>query len=107
MVSEPFELVVRLLRGVSLEFDEEEDPQAFPRRQFAAQVLVDPRTPFYTLPELSGHLRTFAGHQEANRAEMLRIGHPATSFAASPFLDLWLNKLYYTKVPIHGGMNGT
>ena len=87
-------------------FCEEEDPQAFPRRQFAAWVLADPCTPLYALPELALHLAAFAGHQATNRNELLRIGHPVTSFGPSPFLDLWLNKLYYVKVPIHENETG-
>lgn len=90
-----------------LEFCEQEDPQAFLRRQLVAEVLTDVCTPFYTLKELSKQLIGFATHQETGRAEFLRIGHPFTDFCASPFLDLWLNKLYYVKVPIKREATGT
>jgi hypothetical protein len=84
----------------------EVDPRAFPRRQFAAEVLADPTTPLYALSELARRLAEFTAHQEANREGLLGRGHPTTTFASSPFLDLWLNKLYYVKAPVHTGIFG-
>jgi len=84
----------------ALRFCETEDLAAYRQRVHAARVLANPFTPLYTLQELARLTASFLEHQEGNRDALLATGHPATNFGLSPWFDTFLNKLYYTKIPI-------
>ena len=84
----------------ALRFCEEEDIERLPSRSFMTEVFADLRTPLYTLDELEQLIARFIEHQEANQASLLETGHPQTAFAPSVWLDVFLNKLYFTKLPV-------
>lgn len=88
----------------ALRLCEEEDVERLPFRSFMTEVFADLRTPLYTLDELEHLIARFVGHQEVNQPSLLETGHPETAFAPSVWLDVFLNKLYFTKLPMHGRM---
>ncbi len=83
-----------------LGFLADEDLGALPTRIAVTDVLTDPRTPLYSHRELGRLLADFVAHQESTKDRLLRDGHATTAFARSPWLDVWLNKLYPIKMPI-------
>src|SRR5579864_1182360 len=84
----------------ALHFCETENLATYRQRSQAARVLADPITPLYSLQELTRLTAQFLDHQERNRDALISTGHPVTHFGLSAWFDTFLNKLYYTKVPI-------
>lgn len=77
---------------------ETEDLTAYRRRVLMAQKLTSSLMPLYTLDELGGLLSEFVEHLECNRDSLLDTGHAKMFFGRSRWLDLYLNKLYFTKL---------
>lgn len=70
-------------------------------RLITIEYLNLPGIPFHTLEELQTLTSSFISHleAEANKAHLIKTGHPARSFERSPWLESWLGKLYHTKLP--------
>lgn len=83
-----------------LAFFDGEELSTLPGRLAISAALADPRTPLYHRQELGSLLADFVTHQHSHQEALLRDGHAATAFARSPWLDVWLNKLYPIKIPV-------
>lgn len=94
------EALAFLAPEVALTVLERTDPATLARRCRLVGYLADPATPSVTLDELVVLLEAYAGHLERNHDALLTTGYPATSFAASPWLDWRLGLLSPTKVPV-------
>jgi hypothetical protein len=92
----------------AFECDRIEDPLGFlsgedlarlPTRMSVAEALDDPRIPLFAPRELGAIMAEFVAQQDAAGDGLLRDGHAPSAFARSPWLDVWLNKLYPVKIP--------
>jgi hypothetical protein len=92
--------LARMPPEYAIEFCETEDLLAYRRRDQIAHVLANTFTPLYSLDELGCLLSEFVHHQELNRRSLLSTGLPNTFFNLSPWVDVHLNKLYFTKLPV-------
>jgi hypothetical protein len=78
------------------------DLQQITQRVLAAEYLVRPETPLYSLQELSNHLRNFAVYLENHRQFLIDTGLPSRSYPDCRWLYLKLGRLYdvkQTKLP--------
>lgn len=58
------------------------------------QYLAHPEAPLYSLEELATTIEGFVAHQRQEHDALLRTGFPNAAYAASPWLELHLGKLY-------------
>lgn len=93
--------LARMPADVALTFVESEDLHAYPRRSAMAQYFASGKTPLLSLTELRQLLSEFVAHQHQNEDTLVATGHPTTHFGRSTWLDVRLNKLYFTKIPTH------
>ncbi len=84
----------------ALSIFEDEDLTRLATRVSAVEYLQSSFTPFYTLKELADLINKFISHLYQNRDHLIKTGFPETSFESSIWLDVRLNKLYYTKLPL-------
>lgn len=84
----------------ALEFCETEDLRLLDRRTRVAQCLGSGYAPLLSLDELGRVLSQFIEHQSENREVLVSTGIPKTHFQLIPWLDIHLNKLYFTKIPV-------
>ncbi len=76
------------------------DLQKLDQRNCAFHELGHPGLPFYSIDELLQLLRDFVAFLKANRAHLVKFGHPAQYFAPSMWLDALLGRLYYDRLPV-------